>query len=210
MPDKIKKYLLWFLILVYFCGTFGFALNPDFFRPFTPFTLVLTSLVFLIYQPRNNLSYLSAFLTLVLLGFAAEAIGVKTGWVFGDYYYGKALGYKMLGVPLVISLNWALLIASGVLVGSWFADNKVTASLLSATIITGVDLLIEQVCAKMDFWYFESGLAGFQNYLAWFLISFVCSFSFYNILSKGNKSVAFIILSLQIFFFGITYIINLL
>lgn len=209
MAEKIKTYLFWFLVLVYFCGTFGFAIKPDFFRPFTPFTLLLTSFVFLIYQPWKNIAYLSAFITLLLFGFVAEVIGVKTGWVFGEYYYGSALGYKLFDVPIVISLNWALLIASGVLIGSLLSKKKLSAAFYSALIISGVDFLIEQVCVKMDFWYFQSGIAGLHNYIAWFFISFVFSYLFFEVLSKGNKTVALRIIGLQIFFFGVTYLLNL-
>jgi putative membrane protein len=209
MPERIKTYLMWFLVLVYFCGTIGFAVNPDFFKPFTPYTLIFTSFVFLLYQPWQNITYSSAFAVTLLFGYAAEAIGIKTGWIFGDYYYGDSLGYKLLGVPLVISLNWALLIACGVLVSTSLTKNKVLASLISAATITALDVLIEQVCAKMDFWYFNSGIAGIHNYIGWFLISFLFSFLFFKSFSKGNKRIALQIICLQIFFFGLTYILNL-
>ena len=210
MIELIKKYLLWFLILVYFCGTIGFAIKPDFFRPFTPVTLLLTAFVFLIHQPLKNKSYLFAFCIVALIGFTAEVIGVKTGWIFGDYEYGHVIGYKLMNVPILISLNWALLIATGVLLCTYLSKKRIASSLLAATLITGIDFLMEQVCSTMDFWYFKEGIAGIQNYLAWFVISFLCSFFFFKTLSKGNKRVAIVIISLQIFFFGITYLIKLL
>ena len=50
---------------------------------------------------------------MVLLGFLTgmitEILGVQWGWIFGNYQYGDALGYKVLGVPLLIGVNWALL-----------------------------------------------------------------------------------------------------
>lgn len=209
MPESIKKYLRWFLILVYVCGTFGFAINPDFFRPFTPLTLLLTSFVFLIHQPLSNKNYMLVFIGLALIGFSAEVIGIKTGWIFGEYVYGNALGYKLLQVPLLISLNWALLIAAGVALSTYVSHKRVLVALLAGGLITGIDFLMEQVCETMDFWYFKDGLAGIHNYLAWFVISFLCSFFFFKILSKGNKVVAILIICLQIFFFGITYLMNL-
>jgi putative membrane protein len=39
-------------------------------------------------------------------GFAVEALGVATGFPFGDYAYSGALGPRLLGVPLVIPLAW--------------------------------------------------------------------------------------------------------
>ena len=209
MTEPIKKYLLWFLVLVYVCDTFGFAFKPDFFRPFTPLTLLLTSFVFLIHQPLKNTNYLLVFFMLALVGFSAEVVGVKTGWIFGEYVYGNVLGLKVMQVPLLISLNWALLIAAGVLLSTYVSKKRVFGSFIAAGIITGIDFLMEQVCGTMDFWYFKQGLAGIHNYLAWFVISFFCSFFFFKTLSRGNKPVAFLIISLQFFFFGITYLMNL-
>lgn len=209
MLHKLKTYLLWFLVLVYFSGTIGFAVNPDFFRPFTPFTLLLTSLVFLSFQVENKLTYLSTYIAIGLFGFIIEVIGVKSGLVFGNYAYGEALGYKLQGVPLVISLNWALLISAGVLIAGYFSTNKYISASIAALVITAIDFVIEQVCVQMDFWKFETGLAGLQNYIAWFVISFLGALLFYSVLSKGNKKVALLVLSLQVFFFGGTYVIGL-
>jgi putative membrane protein len=202
----VKKYLLYFLILVYVSGAIGFLFNPGFFAPFTPLTLSFTCFVFLIHQPLNNLNYTLSFIGLAFVGFVAEVIGVKTGLVFGNYYYGNALGYKVLGVPLVISLNWGLLISIGVLVATYLSKKPLLIATLAAFIITGVDLLIEQVASQMDYWHFSNGIAGIQNYIGWFVIAFFTSWLLQKHLVKGDKRIALIFLLLQLFFFGLIYI----
>jgi putative membrane protein len=202
----VKKYLLYFLILVYVSGAIGFLFNPGFFAPFTPLTLAFTCFVFLIHQPLNNLNYTLSFIGLAAVGFVAEVIGVKTGVVFGNYYYGNALGYKVLGVPLVISLNWGLLINIGVLVATYLSKKPLLIATLAAFIITGVDLLIEQVASQMDYWHFSNGIAGIQNYIGWFIISFFTSWLLKKHLVKGDKKIALVFLLLQLFFFGLIYI----
>jgi putative membrane protein len=202
----VKKYLLYFLILVYISGAIGFLFNPGFFAPFTPLTLAFTCFVFLIHQPLNNLNYTLSFIGLAVVGFVAEVIGVKTGVVFGNYYYGNALGYKVLGVPLVISLNWGLLINIGVLVATYLSKKPLLIATLAAFIITGVDLLIEQVASQMDYWHFSNGIAGIQNYIGWFIISFFTSWLLQKHLVKGDKKIALVFLLLQLFFFGLIYI----
>ena len=202
----VKKYLLYFLILVYISGAIGFLFNPGFFAPFTPLTLAFTCFVFLIHQPLNNLNYTLGFIGLAVVGFVAEVIGVKTGVVFGNYYYGNALGYKVLGVPLVISLNWGLLINIGVLVATYLSKKPLLIATLAAFIITGVDLLIEQVASQMDYWHFSNGIAGIQNYIGWFIISFFTSWLLQKHLVKGDKKNALVFLLLQLFFFGLIYI----
>jgi putative membrane protein len=210
MLDKTKKYLLYFLVLVYFSGAIGFPFYPDFFSPFTPYTLLFTCLVFLFHQPISNKYFIAGFIAIAAIGFTSEAIGIKTGLLFGDYHYGSALGTKFFGVPFVISFNWALLVSCGILVSHYFLSSGILSALLSATIITAIDLLIEQICSALDFWYFSAGIAGLHNYIGWFFISFIASFLFQKYISKGNKKIAIIILALQIFFFGTLYLFKLL
>ena len=204
--ESIKKYLLYFLILVYVSGSIGFVLNPDFFSPFTPFTLLLTCFVYLSYQPYNHSKFLWSFFILALIGYIFEIIGVKTGFIFGHYYYGNGLGSKVLEVPLIISLNWALLISIGINIAYHFFKNKYVVLIIGSLIATFTDVLIEQVASKLDFWKFDSGLAGIHNYVGWFLISFFAGLLCYKPLIKGQFKSSLIILLLQLLFFTTIYI----
>ena len=134
-----------------------------------------------------------------------EVIGVKTGLIFGKYSYGNGLGYKLLNVPLVISINWAMLICAGIIVVSRIFANKITVLIVAALLVTLIDLVIEQVAPKLDFWQFESGLPGLHNYLGWIGVAFFISYFFYPII-KGNQNVSLIILILQIIFFTSLFI----
>jgi putative membrane protein len=42
-------------------------------------------------------------------GLLAEAVGVATGFPFGDYAYAGTLGPQVLGVPLLIPLAWVMM-----------------------------------------------------------------------------------------------------
>jgi bisanhydrobacterioruberin hydratase len=205
----MKKYVVYFLILVYVSGAIGFVLNPNFFMPFTPFNLIFTCFVFLIFQPLFEKKYVLTFFLIACIGFSLEVIGVKTGLIFGNYYYGNTLGFKLFDVPLVISLNWALLINAGILVSSYFTASRMYIAILSGLIITLIDLVIEQIASPLTFWHFENGIAGIQNYIAWFIVTFIISILFYPILIKGNKKIATLILALQLFFFGFIYCFKL-
>jgi putative membrane protein len=206
MIKTYKTYFLYFLILVYVSGSIGFVVNPPFFSPFTPYTLLLTCFVFLIHTPLLDKKFILAFFSIAFLGFIIEVIGVKTGFVFGKYTYGNGLGHKLLDVPLIISINWAILICAGIrIVSSIFVD-KITVLILSALLVTGIDLLIEQVAPKLDFWQFEGGLPSIHNYLGWIGVAFFTSYFFYPCLIKGNRAVSLIILILQIIFFTSLFI----
>ena len=206
MKDTIKKSLLYFLILVYISGSIGFAIAPAFFAPLTPYTLLFTCFVFLFYQPLENKKMIYAFFIIAMLGFIIEVLGVKTGLIFGAYNYGNGLGFKLFKVPLIISLNWALLISASIITISRFSKHKHVVLGCSAVLITGIDFIIEQVAYKLDFWKFEAALPGWHNYLGWAIVGYVLPYFFYSDLVKGNKTIALVILLLQILFFTTNYI----
>ncbi|MBC7524312.1 MAG: carotenoid biosynthesis protein [Flavobacterium sp.] len=206
MKEKYKSYFLYFLILVYVSGCIGFVLNPSFFSPFTPYTLLLTCFVFLIHSPLENKKNIFSFFSIALLGFIIEVIGVKTGLIFGKYSYGNGLGYKLLDVPLIISINWAILICAGIITVNRIFANKLTVLSVAALLVTGIDLLIEQVAPKLDFWQFKNGLPGLHNYLGWIGVAFFISYFFYPNIIKGNRTVSLIVLILQIIFFTALFI----
>ncbi|MFE3866949.1 carotenoid biosynthesis protein [Flavobacterium sp. LS2P90] len=206
MKKTYKSYFLYFLILVYISGSIGFVVNPSFFSPFTPYTLLLTCFVFLIHSPLSDKKFIIAFFSIASLGFIIEVIGVKTGLIFGKYSYGDGLGYKFLNVPLVISINWAMLICAGIIVVSRIFANKITVLAVASLLVTLIDLLIEQVAPKLNFWQFEGGLPDLQNYLSWIGVAFFTSYFFYPTIIKGNRKVSLIILILQIIFFTFLFI----
>jgi putative membrane protein len=206
MKETYKSYFLYFLILVYVSGSIGFVMNPAFFSPFTPYTLLFTCFVFLIHIPVADKKFLLAFFTIAFLGYIIEVIGVKTGLIFGKYSYGDGLGIKLLEVPLIISINWAMLICAGIRIVSSIFANKITVLAVAALLVTLIDLLIEQVAPKLDFWQFESGLPGIHNYLGWIGVAFFISYFFYPILIKSSRTVSLIILILQIIFFTSLFI----
>ncbi len=203
--ERIKISGLYFLILVYVSGAIGFVMKPNFFMPLTPYSLLLTSVVFLLNQPLKEKKFYIAFCIISLIGFMVEAVGVKTGYLFGAYYYGNILGIKLMNVPLIIAVNWALLISSGSIVAQRITDKKYYSAFICATVVTGIDFIMEQLAGKLDFWYFSGGKAGVQNYLAWFFISFCTSLLFSNALKNGNYKASIIVLTLQILFFGTIY-----
>jgi putative membrane protein len=78
----------------------------------------------------------------------------------------------------------------------------------SAVIATGIDVLMEQLAPRLDFWYFAGGYAGIHNYIGWFSVSFVAAWLLQDHLKKGDKKMSLIILGLQVLFFGVIYFVN--
>ena len=82
--------------------------NSEWFISVTPLNLSINFVLLIV-----NCSGHKWFFPMVIIGFLtgmiSEILGVHRGWIFGHYQYGEALGYKLLGVPLLIGVNWTLL-----------------------------------------------------------------------------------------------------
>ena len=111
-------------------------------------------------------------------GFAIEAIGVATGAVFGSYSYGTALGPKLLAVPLVIGLNWAIVILGSVTLSSSVLSHPLAAAIAAGALTAGFDWVMEPVAVRLGYWQWAQGTIPLRNYGAWFLIAAVLSFGF--------------------------------
>ncbi|WP_420461448.1 carotenoid biosynthesis protein [Neolewinella sp.] len=72
--------------------------------------LVLNGLLLYAIYRRNRDRWLLVWLVVAYcFTFAAEAVGVATGALFGEYAYGATMRWQWLGVPFVIALNWCVL-----------------------------------------------------------------------------------------------------
>ena len=109
--------------------------------------------------------------------FWAEAVGVATGAIFGQYEYGPTLGWAWRGVPLLIAFNWVMVVhgascLSGRLVpsslGSWRKPGLV---LTTGLIALALDFLMEPVAIRLDYWRWPGDVVPLQNYAAWFAIA---------------------------------------
>jgi putative membrane protein len=190
------------LLLFHFCGLIGLHTEyRNWFLSHTPLNLILATLLLLINHQKLNLKLLLVLVTLFAAGFALEVVGVKTGAVFGSYYYGNTFGTKFLGVPLVIGMNWAALcLAAATLVNQLFKSFWLKA-LLAAAVPVSIDLLIELVCETFDFWYWQNSQVPLQNYVAWYVCSFFFVLLLISVLGNSKNPLAPYFLLVQFVFF---------
>jgi putative membrane protein len=65
------------------------------------------------------------------------------------------------------------------------------------------DLTMEQICAKLDFWYWEKGAAPMQNYLAWFVLGLGVQWGIHSTLKERSfNKLALPLYVLQFLFFA--------
>jgi putative membrane protein len=97
---------------------------------------------------RRGWSFTSGYLAITLVvGFTAEAVGIRTGWPFGRYSYTDRLGPEIAGVPALIVLGWAMmtypaLLAARRLTARWRTDRRLTAAAASPRHHRGGDVAV--------------------------------------------------------------------
>lgn len=199
-----------FLAIFHLIGLTGFLTES--FRPYmillTPVNLLLAVAVLAwFHQPRTRQSA-AIFAGIALAGFLIELLGVSTGVVFGQYEYLEALGPKIGGAPPMIGLNWLMLVYCAGMTVLLLPLSPLLRAVLAATLMTGLDTLMEPVVETYRFWAWAEGEAPLQNYLVWWLTAFAMSFAFQQIKGLKYNPVAPWLLLIQTIFFGLLLLLH--
>ncbi|MFP3861071.1 MAG: carotenoid biosynthesis protein [Bacteroidales bacterium] len=202
---KLAIIARFFLVIIYLVGLVGISVNS--LRPMyvflTPVTLIISAMVLLAFHEPWNKKFILALVIIYLGGFFVELIGTTTGAVFGSYEYHEALGFRLFDVPLIIGINWLLVVYSAYYIAAYLIRNKYLRLLAGGVLIFVFDLVLEPVAMKLDMWSWKGGEVPLQNYLAWFFIgvAFMSLFAAFRLRLK-NK-VAGYLYFIMILFFGL-------
>ncbi len=133
-----------------------------------------------LYKAFSNLpvrTLLWGFLVLVG-GFLFEAIGVKTGWIFGEYTYGDVLQPQINGVPVAIGFAWLGIQISALGMAQWMVRKKINVyalAVLTSFLMVLFDLLMEPSAIYLGYWTWAAGHPLVHNYVGWFSIALLFS-----------------------------------
>lgn len=184
----------------------------------TPFNLLLSFALLIWTQELKNISfYIFATITF-LVGYTVEVIGVNTGLLFGNYQYGSVLGPKVLNVPLLIGVNWFIIIfCAGTSLHLLLSkaikkvanETKKPSKMLKAlslvtdgaTLAVAFDWLMEPVAIKLQFWSWQNGDIPLFNYSCWFIISLLLLLLFHSLPFFKKNIFAVHLLLIQAMFF---------
>ena len=193
------------LAAMHIAGAIGLSIEESraIFQALTPFNLIVTFALALHFEEHKNAKYFLFIAITFLVGFFVEVAGVSTGAIFGEYSYGKTLGFKWLNVPLVIGLNWVVLIYCTRHFAERFTSNAILIALIGAALMVGIDVLIEPVAIRFDFWSWQSSSIPLQNYIAWFVVSFLLHLTFKKLMPISNNPLAIRLLYIEIAFFAV-------
>lgn len=193
------------LTILYTVGIIGITLpiHPDFVL-LTPINLLVSLGIVLAFHPVWTWQMILFLIMAYFVGFGAELFGVQTGLLFGEYRYGRVLGLKLWETPLMIGVNWMLLSYTiGVTTNHLLPNGHwLLKGILAALLMVGLDVLIEPVAIRYDFWSWQGGTPPLQNYLGWFLVSLPLLCIFTKTQHRVRNKVAIALFFLQILFFA--------
>lgn len=171
----------------------------------TSINLLLTALL-IVYSHPGTLKTLMKFLAITfIIGYGVEVLGVHTGFPFGSYVYGETLGWKVLQVPLIIGVNWFLLSYTfGMLVKP--LKNAYLQVLLAAVGMVALDVLIEHVAMRLDYWSWEGGQIPWSNYLGWLAVSLVVQLIFVKLRFSTANTLSWPVFIAQLLYFAFVFI----
>jgi putative membrane protein len=207
-------------VLFHTIGLIGLMFfDKSFFLAATPYNLLLSFSLLIWTQTDKNINFFVFLILCFAVGIIVEIIGINTGLLFGDYTYGDVLGFKVQHVPVLIGVNWFIIIyCSGVSINTLLMkaikrvaeDTGKTPMALKAlsVIVDGAtlaiffDWLMEPVAIKLGYWVWNGdGSIPMFNYICWFVVSLLLLTAFH--FAKFNKQNKFAVnlLLIQLMFF---------
>jgi len=119
------------------------------------------------------------FAICILTGWFLEFIGHNYGWYFGHYNYTGTLGPRIGGVPVLITITWAFIVYSSMMIIDWLVGMKggtrartwwgktlwsTLVAAATATLVCAWDLLVDPMATSGVWWT----AAGKDPWWFWF------------------------------------------
>ncbi|HEY6305722.1 MAG TPA: carotenoid biosynthesis protein [Candidatus Angelobacter sp.] len=183
---------LWLLLALYAAANvlplFPHAFPPPWYAASQILPAVLFAMIHgaIAYRPRGILAFAAISLG---VGYLMEAIGVRTGFPFGHYYFTDGMGPKLFLVPMLMGpaylgigfIAWA--VAKVILSASNSSDELagtrlVTLPLAASFIMVAWDLSMDPALSTVGhYWIWTRGGAYFgvpvTNFLGWYLTNYL-------------------------------------
>ena len=141
----------------------------------TPGNLLLMGVLLVWTQMEKNRLFYVFLISCLLLGMLVEIIGVRSSLLFGHYYYGSMMGFGIMDTPLIVGVNWFLVIYCSATSVYLIGKRKSSAGWIiggGALLATFYDWLMEPVASRLGYWRWnEDGAPPLYNYICWFAIS---------------------------------------
>jgi len=202
---EFLRFSIFFVWLINISGFFGVLSDQkDFFLSTSPFAILISFILLLLNYNHRQKGFATALISIITIGFLVEFLGVNYDLFFGSYEYGNNLGYKIGGVPIIMSINWLVLIF---LTGS-FTEKIIPNSLplkviFASLLMVFIDIFLEICAPKLDYWKFNEEIVPMSNYNSWFIISAICLYIYFRLIKDKEYKLSTNMLVIHLAFFGL-------
>jgi putative membrane protein len=203
--QNISIFIIWLFVISAIIGIYlGYV---SWFISKTPLNLMLGAGLLFWNMPVNSFRKIAIWGVAFCIGMLVEIVGVYTGDIFGNYYYGENLGIKFMGVPFLIGVNWAVLSFITAAIGTRMTKSFWGSILIGACFMLGLDFLLEPLAGVFDFWHFEGGVVPIKNYVSWFITAFFLQLLIRKTTDFDKPYFSAHLFLSQVTFFGSCYLI---
>ena len=174
LRQKLKTIVLFVVFYTVGVAGIGIPLTQRLFIILIPFALLLSFIAILLFHKSlhsGNTRFV--FFTIILISYLVEVVGVNSQIVFGKYIYGSGLGLKVFGTPMMIGINWAMLVYCSASIMERFRWPVVLQVILASVLMIVYDVVLEQVAPFLDMWYWNGNSVPLQNYVVWFVLALI-------------------------------------
>ena len=95
-----------------------------------------------------------------------EAIGLATGFPYGEYRYGDVLGPRLLGVPFLVPLAWLMMAWPSWVLAARLARRPVARVAVAAAVFAAWDVVLDPQMVQAGYWTWahpRPGLPGIDT-----------------------------------------------
>jgi putative membrane protein len=95
-----------------------------------------------------------------------EAVGLATGFPYGEYRYGDVLGPRLLGVPFLVPLAWLMMAWPSWVLAARLARRPAVRVAVAAAVFAGWDVVLDPQMVQAGYWTWahpRPGLPGIDT-----------------------------------------------
>ncbi len=218
--NLINNIALFIALLFHVSGLIGilFTSHKDWFIQNTPVNLLVIAALLIITQTEKNIYFFIFMIVVIIAGFVLEYTGIHTSKIFGNYTYGNVLGFKLFGVPLIIGINWFIVMYCAGIATTAYENRmlkrinakglsvdkrvqKISFVIDAALLAVLFDWIIEPVAVKLGYWKWQGDKVPWYNYVCWLVVSALLLALFQRLPFKKQNIFAVHLLMIQVLFF---------
>jgi len=173
LTSRIRLIMTAFIVF-FAVGIAGLAAEATrtLFISLTPLALFLSlTAIAAFHQPVLPVREFLVFTLIFISSFLIEAVGVNTGKIFGHYTYLEGLGPLIFNTPLLIGVNWVVLVYCTASITERIPANNFLKILTASLLMVAYDVIMELVAPEMRMWEFANLTVPLKNYAAWFALA---------------------------------------